>query len=538
MKVLGIWGCWVLALCALPVGAQNLVPNPGFESYHQCPPYLGQIHEAVGWDSPNNNTTDYFHRCSPVADGAGVPVNRVGEQTPAEGDAYAGIRTWIPAGNQYPVYREYLCTELAEALRAGQPYSISCMVSLAETSTHTSDDIGIYLSNVPFDNERVYSYPPALRPPEGQLIANTASWTRITGTYIAQGGERFLILGNFLDDAQMTRQRRLQTTDAQEMVYFYIDDVRVIACEPPAQPLDLGRDTTLCAGDSLSLNLPAFWEDPVWQDGTRSPRFTLKQPGTYVVQAQVGACTYADTLVVTAPPFPELPLVDTFLCEGDRLVFELPAHDSLVYTWQDGSADARYEIAQPGKYVLEMAFGDCYRADSFTVSVEEAPAGAVRQVDTFVCQGERIALFSTRQGLNLWADGGQEPLRWVNEPGIYKLTTFGPCFDEEIRFVVDARPCACEAFVPNVFTPNGDGWHDAFLPEFSLSVQNYALQVFNRWGRKVFESYQPGYTWDGTGSDGQALPQDVYYWTLWYDCLQISTGTGRQSLSGQVTLLR
>jgi len=69
-------------------------------------------------------------------------------------------------------------------------------------------------------------------------------------------------------------------------------------------------------------------------------------------------------------------------------------------------------------------------------------------------------------------------------------------------------------YVPNAFSPNGDGFNDEFLPIFNLpQVKDYQFMVFNRWGEQIFGTNLPGKPWDG--SYGGVVSQvDVYVWKL------------------------
>ena len=92
--------------------------------------------------------------------------------------------------------------------------------------------------------------------------------------------------------------------------------------------------------------------------------------------------------------------------------------------------------------------------------------------------------------------------------------------------------------VPNVFTPNGDGINDEFRVAYK-SLSTYSCYVFNRWGRKVFTSDNPGKGWDGRINGKMAVPGAYYY------VIQ-ATGTDLDSdgnpikykLSGDINLLR
>ncbi|MBL7963975.1 MAG: CotH kinase family protein [Flavobacteriales bacterium] len=90
-------------------------------------------------------------------------------------------------------------------------------------------------------------------------------------------------------------------------------------------------------------------------------------------------------------------------------------------------------------------------------------------------------------------------------------------------------------YVPNAFTPNGDGNNDVWLPlGNAVDPTNYNLQVFDRWGRLIFESKDPRMGWDGT-LGGQPSPIGVYV----YRAHVVDATTQKvQDLSGHVTLLR
>ena len=71
----------------------------------------------------------------------------------------------------------------------------------------------------------------------------------------------------------------------------------------------------------------------------------------------------------------------------------------------------------------------------------------------------------------------------------------------------------CTIFTPNAFTPNGDGKNDLFkltVPE-NCEVIKFSMQIFDRWGRRVFTTDDVFESWDGT-FDGQILEEGVYLW--------------------------
>ncbi len=86
---------------------------------------------------------------------------------------------------------------------------------------------------------------------------------------------------------------------------------------------------------------------------------------------------------------------------------------------------------------------------------------------------------------------------------------------------------------PNAFTPNGDGVNDMFLPSFR-SLKKYKLTVYNRWGRRVFETSDPSDGWDGT-TNGNKCAAGTYYYVASGEGYERGTSFNRK---GSVTLIR
>lgn len=205
----------------------NLAPNFSFEQYSSCPDFSDQIYLATPWFQPTQGTSDYFNSCTSSGSYVGVPNNILGYQAAKTGVAYAGLITYLP-GN----YREYIEAKMNAPLIAGQKYFVSFYVSLADSIRYATDGIGLYFSNDTLKNETEYllSVTPQIRNPEGNIIIDRTSWTKISGTYIAAGGEKFITIGNFKDDAHTDTVRAPGGSASNGglydyTAYYYIDDV-------------------------------------------------------------------------------------------------------------------------------------------------------------------------------------------------------------------------------------------------------------------------------------------------------------------------
>jgi len=118
-----------------------------------------------------------------------------------------------------------------------------------------------------------------------------------------------------------------------------------------ALDFDLGRDTTLCQGQSLSLAVPpAPGATFRWQDGTTSNTLTARAPGQYRVEARQATCLTADSLQVRFILPPRLELgPDQNLCGAETFLIEPVAAEGTFF-WQDQSADRNRLVSQSGVF--------------------------------------------------------------------------------------------------------------------------------------------------------------------------------------------
>lgn len=92
-------------------------------------------------------------------------------------------------------------------------------------------------------------------------------------------------------------------------------------------------------------------------------------------------------------------------------------------------------------------------------------------------------------------------------------------------------------WLPNIFTPNGDGYNDWFIPFPYMFVESVEMKIFNRWGQVVFETTDPDIRWDGTNqANGEKLSEGVYYYTCMVNTIRL-IGIDPVELNGYVHLM-
>lgn len=215
--------------------AQNLVYNGDFEIYDTCPTQyssliIRELEYATGWVMPTEGTSDYFNSCNtnpnPYAN-VDVPNNFVGYQNAYNGDGYAGFYAYV----NYINGAEYIQGTLNEPLKAGYSYTVSFYISHADSSEYSITEIGAYFSEnaISRNDFAPFNVIPQIQSPVGLFLNNMIEWTKIEGTFVANGGEQYITIGNFKDSVYMdTMNTGIYSSTGQDAAYYYIDGVKTI----------------------------------------------------------------------------------------------------------------------------------------------------------------------------------------------------------------------------------------------------------------------------------------------------------------------
>lgn len=215
--------------------AQNLVPNPSFEDVEYCS--SGSTYKAAQWFNPNLGSPDLYRDTG--AFGAcfencgGFNINNTystpyGYQLPRTGHVYFGIALMAGIGSDQ---REYISVQLNDSLIAGKKYCVSFYTSLSNGSGYASDAVGVSLTHDPYydcSGPVLFVSNGEVRNPIGNVLTDTLNWVLVSDTFVANGGEKFLTIGNFHPDSSSNLQ---PTGQIQNMCYHYVDDVSVMFCD-------------------------------------------------------------------------------------------------------------------------------------------------------------------------------------------------------------------------------------------------------------------------------------------------------------------
>jgi gliding motility-associated-like protein len=120
--------------------------------------------------------------------------------------------------------------------------------------------------------------------------------------------------------------------------------------------------------------------------------------------------------------------------------------------------------------------------------------------------GSPVAFFDESLDATAWSwdfgDGStsalQDPEHAFQIAGAYTVCLTAISDDGCSDVACRAIDIAQQVFLPNAFTPNGDGVNDHFAPISQFALNAYRFQIFNRWGELIFDATAPGTGWDGT----------------------------------------
>ncbi|MBK9421850.1 MAG: gliding motility-associated C-terminal domain-containing protein [Flavobacteriales bacterium] len=310
---------------------------------------------------------------------------------------------------------------------------------------------------------------------------------------------------------------------------------------PPVPALS---DTAVCLGGTATLTTGmAAWYQ--WQalpglSSTDAQSVTVSptEPTTYIVQL-INACgTVMDSAHVGINLIEALAWPDTLVCPGEPVV--LYASGGVAYNWGAAGSTSNtllLDPAQAGIYtvVVSDAIGCSASAQA---EVQLYPLGEVHAgPDVLIDWGESAVLTASGTGTFNWAPDSALSCTDCAQTHASPLVTTTYTLSG-----VDANGCRAtdqvtvffrgSLFVPNAFTPNGDGINE-FFRAITREAKVLHLEVFNRWGELIFSTDDPEGAWDGTYK-GVPSPIGVYVWQV----SMTETNGDSRFARGHVTLLR
>ncbi len=294
-------------------------------------------------------------------------------------------------------------------------------------------------------------------------------------------------------------------------------------------------------------------------------------------------------IIVNEPP-PPVDVIASFMATPTAACFpatvkvQNTSTGADTYSWMlwDGSStvaasnltNPEFKISAPGTYRLQLTAtrsttGESATTESQDIKILDVPYAAFNTSSEIVYTPDtelKLLNFSSRAEIYQWSFGDGEtsifiePTHSYQTAGVYQITLLagidhGPqdidgdgitdgslvCYDTA-KMQITARDGGYIR-IPNAFTPDENGptgghahnagFNDVFLP-IMQGVQSYRMQIFDRWGTKIFQTDDADTGWDGYNQAGELMPAGVYVYKI---DVTLSNGT-KDARVGDVGLIR
>jgi gliding motility-associated-like protein len=277
-------------------------------------------------------------------------------------------------------------------------------------------------------------------------------------------------------------------------------------------------DSTYCPG--LSTWIKAYGAvDYTWSNGSKTDSIGISDPGgTFWLLGRSSTGCVSDTMYKVIFEDPDWELIrsgDTAICGTGSVI--ISASGAVSYSWDTGSTNDSVLISAAGKYIVtaENTRG-CKKSVIFNVAAYSLPAtdfsvspdALDRKNNTAVCtippQADVNYFWTMGDGSSYGsASTVRHDYNISNDSLFYMITIIAKdihnCTDTASKYI-DVIP-----FIPNVFTPEGDGINDLFMPGFDL-------EIVDRNGMRIYKGSEG---WDGR-KNGKLADPDTYFYLIYY----------------------
>jgi gliding motility-associated-like protein len=462
------------------------------------------------------------------------------EQSPDMQPGAVGITKPASNGNTYvgmmasKNWTERIAQQLATPLAANKTYTLSFDLAYPPvyfSSNICSGALAIYGANAADEKGEVLWKSPVIK---------HEAWQSYTAVFSTTKQYAFIVLGPYMDTV-CTAYRGVLLDNLSP----YIREVPQLVVQ--AQNTCKGQNTGI-ASVRVKAGLPPYrynWEPGNFEDST----VENLEKGTYKVTVTSANGAAATTFVAIGENELKTDITSSEpLCHGDENAL-------LRMSVTGGVGPYMYSIDGGTSYQSQPTF-DRLKAGAYNIEVKDA-FNCVLQVSNFnigqpalltltSLSADAVSCSSVRNGrLTFVAAGGTPPYTYEvqgqtpsydNVIGaldageyIYQITDHNNCrISGAASITKEWRDCA--VFMPNAFSPNGDGLNDIFRAKVQDAVTEFRLAVYGRWGQLVFETNNPNMGWDGA-QKGMGLPAGSYLWVVTY------TDSKQQPIKQQGTLV-
>ena len=469
--------------------------NASFELYKNCPTnhsYESDANIVDNWEYgtyTNVNGAEYYHNLKCPADSEQVMLFLPPTLPLPDGSAFMSIRQYVyrkPGMTEKDIAKVYVGQCLQSALKPGTPYTFSFNAGKFKSN----DDRNFKYKSAPF-TVAIFGHSDCNAVPFGPAFAysngcpeNYPGWILLGKTIVHSKGKW-----------------------VQSRIDFTVpSDINVI---------EVGPDCSIINPDSDLPDSTTFLDFYVY----------------YLDNLQL--------LPTTDFHFSHIQTQGGNPCSADSLL-KAPNISNASYQWYKdsvaivGASENSYHLPAnnaTGNYNVRIVTSDsCLISEPFPLQPNEF-YNLQLPADTSFCDNDTLLLAPALNGVHYKLDGSTASTVKIFKEGIYKIVA-GDANGCNKNFTVNVHAKSCKIYVPNVFTPNGDGRNDVFRIPQDSKIQMEQFSVFDIWGHKVFNTTNRNDGWDGNFK-GKVSPIGTYVYII-----KGTVDNKKMQLKGTVTLIR
>ncbi|SMO72555.1 gliding motility-associated C-terminal domain-containing protein [Chryseobacterium rhizoplanae] len=308
----------------------------------------------------------------------------------------------------------------------------------------------------------------------------------------------------------------LSISSSTPMGCVKMGSVTVLEDTVPPPVVITAQQLTICKGYSVTLTASGA-QTYIWTGLSGNGNTQIVSPDvttTYHVEGvgQNGCSAQADITITVVPAITSL-LRDIEICQGQKGVLDAGNGPNYTYHWSTGETTRTISVTQAGTYTVIISNGVCSKSYSSDVAYIHVPEilEVIYENDAlkiFVKNHENLPLeFSIDDGV-LWQSS--DIFYNVNKNTEYtiRIRNMGILCDTSVQYYT--------FFLPNAFTPNGDGINDVISFAGIAKLKNFSAVIVDRYGRQMFKGTESNFIWDGKYLGG-SIPTASYWYTVSWD---------------------
>lgn len=305
-----------------------------------------------------------------------------------------------------------------------------------------------------------------------------------------------------------------------------------------------------CIGDQISLsasgptNYTYSWTGPNGFSSTnQNPSFvasSASNSGNYFVTVLNSGCVATSSVFVGVSTYSSSQVVSSNIsgCVPLCVSFSLQTASTGVASWSFGDGNngsglnTSHCFNKPGTYSVTVNVENPLGCGSFgslnNITVFPKPVADFNFAPIKPIMGQEVVFTdASYTNVNSWnwffmntaqyTSIQQSPIFTYPDPGTYPIALIvkndNGCSDTIVKAIFIMEDYSI--YIPNTFTPNGDGLNDFFQPK-GFGIEKYEMLIFDRWGEKIFETTDFENGWDGKyqGKGDKLCPSDVYVYKI------------------------